>query len=173
MNIKGQGHSLNFVQGHSDSTFSIFFCSETARPIEAKFHTEPPWDGRNENLFKCSRSNDHAYINYGEKLIKSFSSEPRGRWLWNLVFSIGYSSTTNTSYDDIGLTLTIFMTAYMWILPDHPGASRKCVPTSALPRVRQNLPDVKIQNFFFFSRSSFLHICMVIMATCCWKAINS
>ena len=30
------------VQGHSDSTFSIFFCSETARPIEAKFHIEPP-----------------------------------------------------------------------------------------------------------------------------------
>ena len=42
MNIKGQGHSLNFVQGHSASTFSIFFCSETARPIEAKFHIEPP-----------------------------------------------------------------------------------------------------------------------------------
>ena len=37
-----QGHSLNLVQGHSDSTFSIFFCSETARPIEAKFHMEPP-----------------------------------------------------------------------------------------------------------------------------------
>ena len=41
MNIKGQGHSLNFVQGHSDSTFSNLFCSETARPIEAKFHMEP------------------------------------------------------------------------------------------------------------------------------------
>ena len=22
-----------------------YFCSETARPIEAKFHVEPPWDG--------------------------------------------------------------------------------------------------------------------------------
>ena len=28
---KGQGHSLTFVQGHSDSTFSNFLCSETAR----------------------------------------------------------------------------------------------------------------------------------------------
>ena len=37
-----QGHSLNVVQGHSDSTFSFFFCSETVRPIEAKFHMEPP-----------------------------------------------------------------------------------------------------------------------------------
>ena len=31
----------------------------------------------------------------------------------------------------------------------------------------------KIFFFFFFSRPSFLHLCMVIMATCCWKAINS
>ena len=36
-----------FVQGHSDSTFSNFFSLETARPIEAKFHVEPPCrDGR-------------------------------------------------------------------------------------------------------------------------------
>ena len=110
MNIKSQGHSLNFVQGHSDSTFSILFCSETARPIEAKFQMEPPWDVGNENLFKCSRSHDHAHINYGEKLQKYFSSEQRGRWLWNLVYSIGYSRTNNISYDDLGLTLTTFMT---------------------------------------------------------------
>ena len=29
-----QGHSLTVVQGHSDSTFTIFFSSETVRPIE-------------------------------------------------------------------------------------------------------------------------------------------
>ena len=110
MDIKGQSHSLNFVQGHSDSTFSVFFCSETAMPIEAKFHMDPPWDMGNENLFKCSRSHDHAYINYGEKLQKSFSSEIRGRWLRNLVYSIRYSSTTNISYDHLGLTVSIFMT---------------------------------------------------------------
>ena len=44
MNIKG--HSLTLVQGHSDSTFSNFFSFETARPIEAIFHVQPPWDGR-------------------------------------------------------------------------------------------------------------------------------
>ena len=45
MNIKGQGHSLIFAQGHSDSTFSNFFSSKkNAMPIEAKFHVEPPWD---------------------------------------------------------------------------------------------------------------------------------
>ena len=77
MNIKGQGHSLTFVQGHSDSTFSNFFCSEIFRQIEAKFHMEPPWDVGNENLLKCSRTHDHAMPICGEKLQK-FSSEPRG-----------------------------------------------------------------------------------------------
>ena len=32
---------------------------------------------------------------HGEKLQQSSSSEPRGWWPWNLVYSIGYSSTTN------------------------------------------------------------------------------
>ena len=45
MNIKGQGHSLTLIQGHSDSTFSNFFFLETAWPIEAKFYVEHPWDG--------------------------------------------------------------------------------------------------------------------------------
>ena len=45
MNIKGQGHTLTFVQGHSDSTLLNFFFLETACPIEAKFFVEPPWDG--------------------------------------------------------------------------------------------------------------------------------
>ena len=77
MNIKGQGHSLAFVQGHSDATFSNFLCSETARPIEAKFHMEPPWDVGNENLFKCFRSHTMLIHVYGEKLQKS-SLERRG-----------------------------------------------------------------------------------------------
>ena len=46
MNIKGHGHSLTFVEGHSESTFSNFFSLETAKPIEAKFYVEPPWDER-------------------------------------------------------------------------------------------------------------------------------
>ena len=75
MNISGQGHSLILVQGHLDSIFSIFsnfFSLETTRPIEAKFHVEPPLDGGNEGLFKWSRSHDqdgrHAHIwIYGKK----------------------------------------------------------------------------------------------------------
>ena len=45
LNIEGQGHSLTLVQGDLDSTVSNFFYLETTRPIEAKFHMDPPWDG--------------------------------------------------------------------------------------------------------------------------------
>ena len=45
MNIKGQGNSVTLVQGHSDSTFSDFFSLKSTRPIKAKFHVEPPWNG--------------------------------------------------------------------------------------------------------------------------------
>ena len=66
MNIKGQGHLLTLVKGHSDSTFLNFFSLETARPIEAKFHVDHPWDGGTKYLFKRSRSHDqggrHAHI---------------------------------------------------------------------------------------------------------------
>ena len=56
MNIKGQGHSLTLVQGHSDSTFSNFFPLETARPFEAKFHVDPPRDG---GMKVCSNGPGH------------------------------------------------------------------------------------------------------------------
>ena len=45
MNIKCQGHSLIFGQGHSDSVFSNFVFLRTPRPIETRFHVELPWDG--------------------------------------------------------------------------------------------------------------------------------
>ena len=35
---------MNLVQGHSDSLFSNFFPLETAMPIKAKFHVDPPLD---------------------------------------------------------------------------------------------------------------------------------
>ena len=38
--------SRSFIQGHSGSTFSNFFSLETARPIEARFHVDPLWDGK-------------------------------------------------------------------------------------------------------------------------------
>ena len=38
------------------STFSNIFSSETIGPIEAKFHVEPPWNGRTK---VCSHGPGH------------------------------------------------------------------------------------------------------------------
>ena len=53
---QSQGHSLTLVKGHSDSTFSNVFSLDMARPIEAKFHVAPPWDGRTK---VCSNGLGH------------------------------------------------------------------------------------------------------------------
>ena len=53
MNIKSQGHSLTLVQGHSDSTFANFFSLETAKPIKANFHVDPPWDTGTKVYSNC------------------------------------------------------------------------------------------------------------------------
>ena len=53
MNIKGQGHSLTLVRF---TTFSNFFSLETARPIEAKFHVDPPLEG---GIKVCSNGPGH------------------------------------------------------------------------------------------------------------------
>ena len=79
MNIKGQGHSLTLVQGHSDSTFSNFFFLETAWLIEAKYNKEPPWDGR---MKVCSTGPNHmtkmAVMSiYSKNLKRSSSPEPK------------------------------------------------------------------------------------------------
>ena len=49
-----------------------------------------------ENLFKCSESHDQDgfQAHMWQNLKNSSCSEPRGRWPWNLVYSIEYSSTT-------------------------------------------------------------------------------
>ena len=70
MNIKGQGHSLTFVQGQSDSKFSNFFSLETPMPIEAKFYVEPPMDeamkGNTNGL--CHMTKMAAMPIYGKNL---------------------------------------------------------------------------------------------------------
>ena len=43
VNLYEYQRSRSFTDpGHSDSTFSNFFSLGTARPVEAKFHVEPP-----------------------------------------------------------------------------------------------------------------------------------
>ena len=70
MNIRYQGHSLTFIQGHSDSTFSNFFSLEPAKSVEAKFHVEPPWDGvmkKNTNGL-CHMTKMAAMSIYGKNI---------------------------------------------------------------------------------------------------------
>ena len=82
MNIKGQGHLLTLVQGHSDSTFSnLFFFLETAKLIEAKFQMERPWD---RGTKVCSNGPGHmtstaAIPMFDKNLKKSSSLEPNGQ----------------------------------------------------------------------------------------------
>ena len=83
MNIKGQGHLLTMIKGHSHSTFSSFFFLETAWPVEAKFFVELPWDGGTK---VCSTGPSHmtkmaAMPIYGKSLEKIFSGT---KWLMTL-----------------------------------------------------------------------------------------
>ena len=81
MNIKGQGHSLTIVQCQSDPTFSNFVSLEIARPIEAKFHLEPPWDGgmkvSTDGL--CHMTKMAAMSIYGKHPLNIFSGTKRPR----------------------------------------------------------------------------------------------
>ena len=74
------------------STFSNIFSSEATGPIEAKFCVEALWV-RGTKV----PSNGHGNMTkiapmpiYGKNLKKSSSPEPKDRWPWNLVSSIGY-----------------------------------------------------------------------------------
>ena len=68
-NIKGQDHSLTFIQGHSDSTFSNFFSLETPMPTEA--HMEPPWDGgmKVSTIGLCHMTKMATMSIYGKNLL--------------------------------------------------------------------------------------------------------
>ena len=73
--------------------FSKIFSSETAWPIKAKFYVEPPWEGGTK---VCINGPGHmtkmaAMPIYGKSLKKSSSPQPAGRFLRNLVCSIGDS----------------------------------------------------------------------------------
>ena len=84
MNLFEYQRSRSFVDRHPGSlrfTFSNFFSLETSRPIEAKFHVEPPWD---RGMKICSNGLCHltsmsAMPIYGKNLKKSSSLEPNGQ----------------------------------------------------------------------------------------------
>ena len=79
---------------HRPQSLNIF-SSETTGPIEAKFHMESPW---NRGTKVCSNGPGHmikmAAMPIYIKNLKKSSPEPKGRWPWNLVCNIRYTSTT-------------------------------------------------------------------------------
>ena len=100
-----------------DSTFSNFISLETLRLIEARFHVEPPWDGGTK---VCPNGSGHmtkmATMPIYDKNLKKSSLEPKGRWPWNLVCSIGLEYYQIFSNDDPALTLTYFTASQIWSL---------------------------------------------------------
>ena len=79
MNLYEYQRSRSFIDLHPRSlrfTFSNFFSLETSRPIETKFHMEPPWD---RGMKVCSNGLSHmtnmaTMPIYGKKLKKIFFS---------------------------------------------------------------------------------------------------
>ena len=71
----------------SVSLFLNFFSSVTTRPIEAKFHVEPPWNGGTKVY---SNGPGHmtkmpAMTIYSKNHERYFSLESKGWWPWNLI----------------------------------------------------------------------------------------
>ena len=110
MNINGQGHALTFVQGHLDSTFSNFFSLGIAKPIEAKFHVEPPWDERNKVSTNalCHMIKMAAMLIYDKHLKKLllWNQKVDDLETWYVLWLLEYYYIC--SNDDSGLTLTFF-----------------------------------------------------------------
>ena len=84
MNLYDYQRSKSFIDLHPRSlrfTFSNFFSLENSRPIEAKFHVEPPW---NRGMKVYSNGLCHltsmATMPISGKNVKKFSSlEPKGQ----------------------------------------------------------------------------------------------
>ena len=97
MNIKGQGNSLTLVKGTQSQQFQTSSL-ETAKPIDAKFNMEPPWDG---GMKVCSKRPGHMTdmpaMPIYDKILKNifFSGTKQPMTLKVGICSIGYSSTTN------------------------------------------------------------------------------
>ena len=92
------------------STFSNIFSSETTGPVEAKFHMEPPWDGRTKVCFNGpGHMTKMATVPiYGKNLKQIFSGTKRP-----MTLKLGMQHRVLQYYqvcsdDDRGLTLTCF-----------------------------------------------------------------
>ena len=95
------------------------FSSETTGPIEAKFLMESSRDGGTKIY---SNGPGHmtkmaAMLIYGKNLNKSSTPEPKGRWPWNMVCSMGCSSTTKfVQMMTLGFPWPILRQGQIWSL---------------------------------------------------------
>ena len=116
MIIKGQGHSLILVQGHSDSTFSNLFSLESLCRLKPNFM----WLLRGMEIvfnYLGHMTKMAAMPIYGKNIKKSSSPEPKGRWPWNLICSIGYSSTNKfIQVMTLGWPWLILLQGQIWSL---------------------------------------------------------
>ena len=111
MNIK---RSRSFIDLHPRSlrfTFSNFFSLETSRPIEVKFHVEPPWDREMKVCSNglCYMTSMAAMPVYGKNLKIFFSGTQRP-----MTLKVGMQHLVLEYFqiylnDDPELTLTYFM----------------------------------------------------------------
>ena len=85
MNISGQGHSLTFIQGHSDSAFSNFFSLETTGPIEATFHMEFLWV---DDLINFWTNFVKFWQSYGSLTLSTILDISQTIWARALIFGI-------------------------------------------------------------------------------------
>ena len=110
MSIKGQGHPFTMAQGYFyliiKTCFSLL--SKITRPIEAKFHVEPLWDGGRK---VCSNGLSHmtkvaAMLIYNNKNPLKYA---RTNWPIALKLDMQHGSLVIFCSDNIpGLTLTDF-----------------------------------------------------------------
>ena len=118
MNIEGQGHSLTLVQITQIHTMFKLLFLRTARPIEARFYAEPPWD---EGMKVCSNGRDHM-TNMADMSI--YGKTLKNRLLWNQKahdMKLGMHHWVLKYYqvcsnDDHGLTMTYFTARSIWSL---------------------------------------------------------
>ena len=95
MSIKGQGHSLTLVKGHSDFNVKICFSQKQLGNLERKIHMKA-WGRKGMKIYTNElghMTNMAAMPIYGKNLKKSSTPEPLDPWSWKLVCSIVYGST--------------------------------------------------------------------------------
>ena len=113
MNLYEYQRSRSFIVLHprSPRLFPNFFSLETSRPIEAKFHVDPPWIRGMKVCSNglCHMTNMAAMPIYGKTLKNLLLWNQKANDLESLYAASGTRVLPICSNDDTELTLTYFM----------------------------------------------------------------